>query len=94
MRSLAMRPACWLVMLTALSGNFAPQPSFLRKQIQPPPYSALPLMIAALPHSGQVRTDERQRYLSSQEVHEPDPAPTHTRSPVCGWRRYRLTLRW
>jgi hypothetical protein len=52
----SVRPDGWLVIAGLLCSNLAPQPPFFAKQIQPPPYSALPWMIVALPHVGQRRS--------------------------------------
>src|SRR5438270_412653 len=93
-RSFATRPRGCSVMALSSTLNFAPQPPFFLKQTHPPPYSSLPLMIAATLHVGQTRTLVRQRYLSSHELHEPEPDPTQMRSPVVGCSRYRFIFRW
>src|SRR5690349_662683 len=77
------RSVLWPSMAGSPSLNLALHPSFFLKQSQPPPYSFLPLMIAGLPHSGQVRSPLRHAYLLSRVEHEPRPEPR--RVPVGAW---------
>src|SRR3990167_6675056 len=59
--SFSTLPTAWPMMAWSPSVNLAPQPPFLFQQSQPPPYSSLPLMMAAVLHSGQTRSALRQR---------------------------------
>ena len=53
------------------SRYFAPQPPVFFQQIQPPPNSARPFVIASTSHSGQRRRASRQRYRFSLLLHDP-----------------------
>jgi hypothetical protein len=66
-------PTSCPVMTGSSSRNFAPHPFFFLKQTQPPPYSCLPLMMAATPHAGHVRSCLRLPYFFSRVVHRPSP---------------------
>src|SRR5574343_741788 len=75
----------------APSGNLAPQPPFLPKQSQPPPYSFLPLIIAAAPQTGHLRCASRHLYLDSRVEHEPEHSANT--SPPCLMRQVQVTSR-
>src|ERR1039458_2330013 len=76
MSGFGMRSIDWLMIVSSRSLNLAPQPPFLAKQRHPPPYSCLPLIIASAPHFGHFRRPSRQRYLLSNELHDPNPVAT------------------
>src|SRR3990167_8410613 len=56
---LSTRSTFWPSITVAPSGHCAPQPFFFFQHSQPPPYCSLPLMMAACPHSGQIRSPLR-----------------------------------
>ena len=54
MSGFSTRPTGCASMALSPSLNLASQPPFFFQQSQPPPYSALPLMMAAIPQTGHV----------------------------------------
>ena len=76
MSSFGTRPTRWASITPAPSVHLSPQPPRLTQQIQPPPNSSFPLMMASAPQLGQIRLPSRQRYFDSFELQEPSPCET------------------
>src|SRR5690554_243459 len=78
----------------SFSANLAPQPPFLEKQIQPPPYSALPLIMASALHFGHFLLAWRYRNLDSSVEHDPTPWPAKRPVGTCTSSHRTSYSRW
>src|SRR5687768_16848242 len=82
-------------MVLSPSLNFASQPPLRPKQTQPPPYSALPLMmVPAFAQLGHFRPPTRHRYLLSIVEHVPTPSPRLRPVPTCVSVQMTSYSRW